>query len=363
MNEEINATNDTNNEVARLRWEIKISEEDGITPYLWDNRKYDNYDLGSLCRILNEYEEKTNEVARLRELLNRNGDELNTFHHTKEEAFALAEKAMPLWECVVIKRNTSDGLLFLGGWQVTTSGYRPAPEEAVVVNPEPSSSVVDQKPDNVSDKHEWRELGPDEVIHTGDEVQAKHHDRLHGVWLNVLPYEMGAMPIDHEAFRYRTRRPLPKQEGEQPYCSRCKYNHAFPCEGSIAGVPLEDELSAIEDSEGWDGGSELSRIEKAYNRVLNERKAEESASPDNEVAGLREENQKIRHAYLKSVERDDFLTQENAHLRAVIKTLLWFTEPHPLDLDDINLWDKIESIYGPAEGILELADFTEKEAR
>ena len=65
MNEEINATNDTNNEVARLRWEIKISEEDGI-PYLWDNRKYDNYDLGSLCRILNEYEEKTNEVARLR---------------------------------------------------------------------------------------------------------------------------------------------------------------------------------------------------------------------------------------------------------------------------------------------------------
>jgi hypothetical protein len=132
--------------------------------------------------------------------------------------------------------------------------------------------------------------------------------------------------------------------------------------GFLTSFGIVDEL-AIEDSEGWDGGSELSRIEKAYNRVLNERKAEESASPDNEVAGLREENQKIRHAYLKSVERDDFLTQENAHLRAVIKTLLWFTEPHPLDLDDINLWDKIESIYGPAEGILELADFTEKEAR
>jgi len=62
-----------------------------------------------------------NEIARLRELLNRNGDELNTFHHTKEEAFAHAEKAMPLWESVVIKRNTSDGLLFLGGWKVTTS--------------------------------------------------------------------------------------------------------------------------------------------------------------------------------------------------------------------------------------------------
>lgn len=63
----MNSTNpNTNNDVARLRWEIKISEEDGI-PYLWDNRKYDNYDLGSLCRILNEYEEKNNEVARLRE--------------------------------------------------------------------------------------------------------------------------------------------------------------------------------------------------------------------------------------------------------------------------------------------------------
>jgi chromosome segregation ATPase len=64
----MNSTNpNTNNDVARLRWELKISEEDGITPYLWDNRKYDNYDWGSLCRILNEYEEKTNEVARLRE--------------------------------------------------------------------------------------------------------------------------------------------------------------------------------------------------------------------------------------------------------------------------------------------------------
>jgi hypothetical protein len=57
---------------------------------------------------------------------------------------------------------------------------------------------------------EWRELGPEEEIHTGDQVQAKHHDRVHGVWYDVFPYEIGAMPIDHEAFRYRTRRPLPK---------------------------------------------------------------------------------------------------------------------------------------------------------
>jgi hypothetical protein len=49
------------------RWVIKKGDFDG-KPYLWDDRKYDNYDLGSLCRILNEYEEKTNEVARLRPL-------------------------------------------------------------------------------------------------------------------------------------------------------------------------------------------------------------------------------------------------------------------------------------------------------
>ena len=51
------------------RWLIKKGDFDG-KPYLWDDRKYDNYDLGSLCHILNEYEEKTTEVSRLREELN-----------------------------------------------------------------------------------------------------------------------------------------------------------------------------------------------------------------------------------------------------------------------------------------------------
>jgi hypothetical protein len=85
------------------------------------------------------------------------------------------------------------------------------PDEPVAVNSEPTNPVVDQKTQNLSD-NDWRELGPDEEIHTGDQVQAKHHDKVYGVWLEVFPYEIGAMPIDHEAFRYRTRRPLPKQE-------------------------------------------------------------------------------------------------------------------------------------------------------
>ena len=50
------------------RWVIKKGDFDG-KPYLWDDRRYDNYDLWSLCHILNQYEEKTNEVARLRQAL------------------------------------------------------------------------------------------------------------------------------------------------------------------------------------------------------------------------------------------------------------------------------------------------------
>jgi len=36
---------------------------------------------------------------------------------------------------------------------------------------------------------------------------------------------------------------------------------------------------AIEDSEGWDGGAEFSRIEKAYDRVLDEYNAEARIAP------------------------------------------------------------------------------------
>jgi hypothetical protein len=83
------------------------------------------------------------------------------------------------------------------------------------------------------------ELGPDEVIQEGDE---KFVGR--GPWLTQAFY-IGEKAGKYPLIRFRTRRPLPKREGEQPYCS------AFPCEGSLAGVPLEDELSAIEDGNPW----------------------------------------------------------------------------------------------------------------
>jgi hypothetical protein len=112
----------------------------------------------------------------------------------------------------------------------------PAPEEPYYPEkdlPTPDEEIAYAK--STEPVPEWRELGPDEEIHTGDQVQAKHHDRLHGVWLDVFPYEVGAMPIDHEAFRYRTRRPLPKQEEERPL-GKC-----VP-----ANPPLEKELHYIE---------------------------------------------------------------------------------------------------------------------
>jgi hypothetical protein len=121
---------------------------------------------------------------------------------------------------------------------MNTEGLAPAPEEPVSLHP--AIKVIKEKmsPEKAEEVRKirlligedelekiantpepapkWRELLPKEEIHTGDQVQAKHHDRIHGVWIDVFPYEVGAMPIDHEAFRYRTRRPLPKQEEERP---------------------------------------------------------------------------------------------------------------------------------------------------
>jgi len=59
---------------------------------------------------------------------------------------------------------------------------------------------------------EWRDLGPDEMIQEGDEVQPKHHDPVNGLWCSVFAFEIGTTASHHNWARYRTRRPLPKQE-------------------------------------------------------------------------------------------------------------------------------------------------------
>jgi predicted RNase H-like nuclease (RuvC/YqgF family) len=132
------------NEVARLREENEQLTD--LFEYYYncfDEADVERMDLEEeVARLRDAYlasverdDFLTQENARLRELLNRATDGINTFHNTKEEAFAHAEKAMPLWESVVIKRNTDDGLLFLGDWQVSTSGkLSPAPEETITLN-------------------------------------------------------------------------------------------------------------------------------------------------------------------------------------------------------------------------------------
>jgi rubredoxin len=102
-------------------------------------------------------------------------------------------------------------------------------EEPIVVNPEPSNPFVAQKVDNLSD-NEWRRLGPDEVICEGDEVQPNHFDKINGEWASVFAFEIGTPTSHHKWARYRTRRPLPKQEE----------------------IPLEDELKQLHElSECW----------------------------------------------------------------------------------------------------------------
>lgn len=232
------------------RWVIKEGDFDG-KPYLWDDRKYDNYDLGTLCKILNEYEEKTNEVARLRELLNRaieaipdslmdeDGGLYENTEHTKLKA-ELARLAPSPEEAV--SHDEYDSLLsrppvFSLKKRTETA---PSPEEPVIQDSritEPVSTPTDlnqQNKENTPSLNEWRELGPEEEIHTGDQVQAKHHDRLHGVWIDVFPYEVGSMPIDHEAFRYRTRRPLPK-----PTLTRESYDEDWNLKPKQEETPLD----------------------------------------------------------------------------------------------------------------------------
>jgi len=70
---------------------------------------------------------------------------------------------------------------------------------------------------------EWRELGEDEVICEGDEVQPRHHFR-DGEWCKAFSYEIGEKAGHFKSMRYRTLRPLPKQEE----------------------MPLEDEIAELE---------------------------------------------------------------------------------------------------------------------
>jgi hypothetical protein len=154
-----------------------------------------------------------NEVERLRELLNR--------------AIEIAERLEQPWlsaSQLIDLHNEIDAVKEL-------ARLAPAPEEPVIKE----SLTTEPAP-------EWRIKEKGEIIEAEDQYNSPMAGWVKAPWVGDKIETAG---------RIRTRRPLPKREGEQPYCSRCKYNHAFPCEGSLAGVPLEDELSAIEDGNPW----------------------------------------------------------------------------------------------------------------
>jgi hypothetical protein len=109
---------------------------------------------------------------------------------------------------------------------------------------EDCGKAVDEEP-----APEWRELGPDEVICEGDQVQPKHHDRK-GAWIWIWSHEIGATPRDQEAMRYRTRRPLLK-----PILSRDSYDEDWNLKQKQEEMPLEDEIETI-----WEHSEQIDSI-------------------------------------------------------------------------------------------------------
>jgi hypothetical protein len=86
-----------------------------------------------------------------------------------------------------------------------------APEEQVAVNSEPTNLFVDQKTQNVSD-NEWRIKSPKEYIENGDEYERNYF------WLPVPSRWVGQL-VEVRKPKIRTRRPLPK-----PKLTRASYD-------------------------------------------------------------------------------------------------------------------------------------------
>ena len=149
---------------------------------------------------MNQPQTQDNEVARLRELLNR--------------AIEVAEdlKKSPTshrWcTCATCKKLDS----LHGEARLAPAPEEPATEDSSVVEPVPS----------------WRELGPDEVIQMDDMYRSGVSSRNYPVTSVMIGKPVGNFP----GYSFRTRRHLPKQEGEQPCCS--------------LGTPLAFDIEEIE---------------------------------------------------------------------------------------------------------------------
>jgi hypothetical protein len=129
-----------------------------------------------------ELAEKTNEVARLRELLNRAIENCEC-------------RCRSLCDCGRADRNEEI--------RKELAQLATAPEEPVTEKDTKVSVNDQQHTENVNDH--WRELGPDEVIQEGDEYTWGEY--WHDVDLSVT-----YTPSSYPNFSFRTRRLLPVQE-------------------------------------------------------------------------------------------------------------------------------------------------------
>jgi len=175
--------------------------------------------LDACVEYRKQLDEKTNEVAKLRELLNR-AIEVAT-EYQKHACKNINE------DCDWSMQGTHKKLDDL---QDAIARLAPAPEEPVFI----PTDLNQQNKENTHSLNDWRELGPDEVIQEGDQVQLKHHNRK-GVWIKVWNHEIGATPEDQEAMRYRTRRPLPTTN------HKC-FSSKLVDETKKEEMPLEDEI-------------------------------------------------------------------------------------------------------------------------
>ena len=200
----------------------------------------------ALCDMTKDLTEKTNEVARLRELLTEFYDTLDIggYHHG---LCNIETQDSENWDL-----GCNCEIADLKKKYIELMSTAPAPEEPVIqenrtTEPVPLE-IEKQLPAGYKgtrrwdDEPEYRELGPDEVICEGDEYDPCYLYKKE--WVPVRKEWIGTKVTgsEHEV-RFRTRRPLPKQE-EMPLA---KMMECFLGDYPDAGKAIYDAIYNLRD--------------------------------------------------------------------------------------------------------------------
>ena len=184
----MNSTNEQTNEVVNLsppqEWLYKCNCPKCISGAHFDKEIAESY---------RKRGELNNEVARLRELLNRAAALLVYSDNPTNAALAL-----DIHDELDRPDPASHPASYPAGKQLA-----PAPEE-----PE-TSAHTDKCVGNVTEP-EWRDLGPDEVICEEDEVDLPDKG-----WSEATARYRGTKAGKYKALKFRTRRPLPTTNCKQ----------------------------------------------------------------------------------------------------------------------------------------------------